>query len=138
MNNSPILLIEDNPDDIELTRIGFLHANISNEIVVMSDGHAAIEFCNRVDRQTSLSMIVLDLNLPRVSGFDVLRGIRKNAATQFVPVIVMTTSDDERDVAASYAAGANAYVRKPIAFDEFQKAAGHIGLFWLNLNITPG
>ncbi|HVY23437.1 MAG TPA: response regulator [Steroidobacteraceae bacterium] len=143
MNTAPILLVEDNPDDVELTCIGFKRANIHNEVIVVQDGREAIDYftgCGKFSGKphgTLPSLIVLDLNLPRVSGIELLKWIRQDPRTRFVPTVVLTTSSHERDVLDSYIAGTNGYVQKPIGFDEFQATAGRMGMFWLQLNMAP-
>lgn len=143
MNTAPILLVEDNPDDVELTRIGFKRANIPNEVIVVKDGRDAIDYFTgggRFSGKTPArlpSLVILDLNLPRLSGLEVLKWIRRQPRTRHVPTVVLTTSADERDVLESYSAGTNGYVQKPIGFDEFQETAGKMGMFWLHLNLAP-
>lgn len=143
MNTAPILLVEDNPDDVELTRIGFKRANIQNEVIVAKDGREAIDYFAGSGKFAGKplgklpALIVLDLNLPRVPGLEVLKWIRQDPRTKLVPTVVLTTSAHERDVFESYTAGTNGYVQKPIGFDEFQVAAGKMGMFWLQLNLVP-
>ena len=145
MTNQPILLIEDNPDDELLTTRAFRKNAIKNEIIVARDGAEAIDylFCtgahsNR-DPTVRPQVVLLDLNLPRVSGLDVLRRIRGDDRTKTLPVVVLTSSKEEEDIVRSYALGANGYVRKPVEFDAFNEAVRTLGLFWLLLNeVTPG
>ena len=138
MSNSYILLIEDNPDDEELTRLAFRKARITNELVVAHDGAEALEVIFGRAAKASLPMIVmLDLNLPKVAGLDVLKAIRDNPETALLPVIILTSSRQQDDVIASYNLRANAYVRKPVAFDEFAEAVKVLGLFWLVVNQPP-
>ena len=138
-----ILLVEDNPDDVELTRIAFAEGNIANEIRVARDGEEAIkclfgegpEGC-RVDDYLP-GVVLLDLKLPKISGLDVLKRIRSDPRTSCLPVVILTSSKEDEDVMSSYSLGANAYVRKPVDYQEFVKAAKTLGLFWLVLNEPP-
>lgn len=137
-----ILLVEDNPTDEKLTLRGFQKSGLANEIVVVRDGAEALDylFCTGVHaaREHSLpSLILLDLKLPRIDGLEVLRRIRADERTKVLPVVVLTGSREEEDVARSYALGANAYVRKPVEFADFVQAAKALGLFWLLLNEPP-
>jgi CheY-like chemotaxis protein len=135
-----ILLVEDHDDDVELTLRAFSQSNIANEIVVVRDGEEALDFLFTsgpyADRDPSLtpSVVLLDLKLPKVSGLDVLRRMRADARTRRLPVVVLTSSNEERDVIASYDLGANSFVRKPVDFAQFIEAAHHLGLYWLVLN----
>lgn len=140
MSNKDILLVEDNPDDVELTRIAFAEAKIANELIVMGDGAQALDYLfargDYSDRDpTDLpSIILLDLNLPKVDGREVLQAIRANAATRSLPVVVLTTSAEPFDVEASYALGVNSYIQKPVSFEQFVWAVKQVGLYWLVLN----
>jgi two-component system response regulator len=138
-----ILLIEDNADDELLTTRAFKKHSIKNEIVVARDGAEALDylFCtgayaNR-DPSVRPQVILLDLNLPRISGLDVLRRIRSDERTKGLAVVVLTSSKEEEDVIRSYALGANGYVRKPVEFDAFNEAVRTLGLYWLLLNEVP-
>lgn len=138
-----ILLVEDNPDDEELTRIAFQEGNIANEILVARDGEEALE-CLFGEGPESCRMqeylpgvVLLDLKLPKVSGLDVLKRIRSDPKTSCLPVVVLTSSKEDEDVIRSYSLGANAYVRKPVDYQEFVNAAKTLGLFWLVLNEPP-
>lgn len=143
MSDGTILLVEDNPDDVDLTLIGFQRAKIANKVIVARDGQEAIDYLSGEGEWANQGIpelpvvIILDLNLPRISGLDVLRWIRANPGTRLLPAVVLTTSVEENDLIESYSLGANAYVRKPISFEEFQTAAGRLGLFWLLLNNPP-
>ncbi len=138
-----ILLIEDNPDDVELTRIAFREGNIANEIRVARDGEEALqclfgegpEGCRMPDFLPGV--VLLDLKLPKVSGLDVLKRIRSDPKTSCLPVVVLTSSKEDEDIIRSYSLGANAYVRKPVDYQEFVQAAKTLGLFWLVLNEAP-
>jgi two-component system response regulator len=138
-----ILLVEDNPDDVELTRIAFEQANVAQLLRVVGDGAEALDYLfargRHADRDaTSLpSLVLLDLNLPRVDGREVLQAIRANEATRNLPVVVLTTSAEPFDIDASYALGANSYIRKPVDFEQFVWAVQQVGLYWLMLNETP-
>jgi len=135
-----ILLVEDQDDDVELTLRAFSQSNIANEIVVVRDGEEALDYLFTsgpyADRDPSLtpSVVLLDLKLPKVSGLDVLRRMRADARTRRLPVVVLTSSNEERDVIASYDLGANSFVRKPVDFAQFIEAADHLGVYWLVLN----
>jgi two-component system response regulator len=136
MNNDPILLVEDNPDDVTFTLRAFAKNNIRNEIVVAHDGAEALELLHPPDRRTALrpALILLDVKLPKYDGLEVLRRIRADPATQPLPVVVLTTSNEERDIMESYRRGANSYVRKPVVFSEFLAAANLLGMYWLLVN----
>jgi two-component system response regulator len=138
-----LLLIEDNPDDVELTRRAFARINITNQLVVITDGEAALDYllgtgahAGREPRDLP-SAVLLDLKLPKISGLDVLRRIRAEEATKRVPVIILTTSREPRDIATSYDLGANSYIRKPVDFGQFVEAARQLVLYWLGLNELP-
>jgi two-component system response regulator len=135
-----ILLVEDNPDDIELTRIAFGEAKIANELTVVHDGAEALDYqfargayADRDPHQLP-SIVLLDLNLPKVDGREVLQAIRDNPLTRSLPVVVMTTSAEPFDVEASYALGVNSYIQKPVDFERFVWAVKQVGLYWLVLN----
>ena len=140
MMRKEILLVEDNPDDVELTRLAFEESKIANKLVVVSDGAAALDYLfakgRYADRDPSQlpSIVLLDLNLPKVDGREVLQAIRANEATRTLPVVVLTTSAEPFDVEASYALGVNSYIQKPVDFDQFVWAVKQVGLYWLVLN----
>ena len=138
MNKQYILLVEDNPDDEELTRLAFRKAHITNPISVAHDGAQALEmlFGDEADEAEPV-LIMLDLNLPKVDGLEVLRQVRANPRTTLLPVIILTSSRQQEDILGSYELRANAYVRKPVAFDEFAEAVKVLGLFWLVVNEAP-
>jgi two-component system, response regulator len=135
-----VLLVEDNPDDEELTRLAFESSNLLNELIVVRDGAEALDFLfatgTHAGRDLTVwpQVVLLDLKLPKVSGLDVLRRIRADERTRRIPVVVLTSSEEEEDVIRSYELGANAYVRKPVDFGEFSEAARQLGVFWLLLN----
>lgn len=138
MNDKPILLVEDNNDDEKLTLRALKKNNILNEVVLAHDGVEALDYLFPSAGTSVLPQIVLlDLNLPRMNGLDVLRRIRSDERTKLLPVVVLTSSKQEEDIARSYAVGANAYVRKPVDFMEFSEAVRTVGLFWLLLNEAP-
>lgn len=135
-----ILLVEDNPDDVELTRLAFEEANVANRLVVVPDGVEALDYLFARGRYAHRnaaelpSIVLLDLNLPKLDGREVLQAIRSEPATRSLPVIVLTTSAEPFDVQASYALGVNSYIRKPVDFEQFVWAVKQVGLYWLVLN----
>lgn len=139
----PILLVEDNPDDIELTLRAFRKRRILNPVVVLRDGQEALEYLfgtgRYADREPSgvPLVILLDLKLPRVDGLEVLRRIRADERTRMQPVVMLTSSVEEEDLIASYRLGVNSYIRKPVDFEQFVEVVGQIGLYWLLLNEPP-
>ena len=140
MANKNILLVEDNPDDVELTRLAFEEANVANDMVVVRDGAEALDYlfargryADRDARELP-SIVLLDLNLPKLDGREVLQAIRAEPATREVPVVVLTTSVEPFDVEASYALGVNSYIQKPVDFEQFVGAVRQVGLYWLVLN----
>ncbi len=143
MSDKIVLLVEDNPDD-ELLTLDALEANrVGNRVVVARDGVEALDYlfgegayAGR-DVTDLPAVVLLDLNLPKISGLEVLRRIRDHEATRLLPVVILTSSIEEEDRAKGYSLGANSYVRKPVDFDEFMKAAGQLGLYWLLLNQAP-
>ena len=139
----PILLVEDNPDDEALTLRAFKKNNILNQIVVCRDGAEAVDFlfaqgayADRADEPLP-QLVLLDLKLPKLDGTEVLRRIRANERTRLLPVVVLTSSKEDRDIIDSDQLGANSYVRKPVDFTEFLGAVRSLGLFWLVLNVPP-
>ena len=140
MKQRTVLLVEDNPKDEALTLRAFRKAGITNEVIVMRDGAEALDYllCTGAfaDRDpTDLPTVVLmDLNLPKISGLEAVRQIRANAKTKLLPVVILTSSDEERDSLAGYQNGANSYVRKPVEFNAFASAVKQLGLYWLILN----
>jgi two-component system response regulator len=137
---SHILLIEDNPDDIDLTLLAFERANLANEVQVAHDGVEALEMLHGTPEhppKTLPSVILLDLKLPRIDGFQVLERIRSHPATKLIPVVVLTSSAQERDLVTTYSSGANSYIVKPVDFEQFLIAAQQIGMYWLMLNAKP-
>lgn len=142
--NKVILLVEDNPTDEKLTVLAFKKCGVSNDVVVVRDGAEALDYLfatgKHAGRDTSVApaLVLLDLGLPRIDGHEVLRRIRADERTKLLPVVILTSSKEEEDVARGYALGANGYVRKPVDFAEFAAAAKTVGLFWLLLNEPPG
>lgn len=143
MKSKIILLVEDNPDDEELTLLALKESNILNEVVVARDGVEALDYLfaagryeNR-DPRRSPQLVLLDLKLPKLDGLEVLRRLRADPRTELLPVVILTSSGEEEDVIASYRSGANGYVRKPVEFHRFADAIKHVGLYWLVLNETP-
>ncbi|MDA8241337.1 MAG: response regulator [Nitrospiraceae bacterium] len=143
MKNKVILLVEDNPDDVKLTLRALKKNNIVNEVVVANDGIKALdylfgagEYAGR-DMSKTPQVILLDLNMPRVGGIEVLQRMRADERTKLLPVVVLTTSIEDADRVESYRLGANSYVRKPVDFDQFAKAVQQLGLYWLLLNEVP-
>ena len=138
-----ILLVEDNPDDEVLTVRELQKQHIVNEIITMRDGVEALEYLFGTgqyawrDVRDFPTVVLLDLKLPKVDGLEVLRRIRADDRTKHIPVVVLTSSDDQRDVVESYRLGANSYVRKPVNFDQFQEAVRHVQFYWLRLNEPP-
>ena len=138
-----ILLVEDNPDDEALTLRAFNKNRIGNKIFIVHDGAEALDFlfCTGIyaerDPGEIIQVVLLDLNLPKVGGLEVLRRIRADKRTRTLPVVILTSSKEEKDLVEGYEYGANSYVRKPVDFNEFIEAIQHLGLYWLVLNKTP-
>jgi len=143
MENKIILLVEDNLDDVELTLHALKKNNIRNEVVAVNDGAAALDFLfgtgNYTNRDRSImpTIILLDLQLPKIGGLEVLRQIRANIQTKHIPVVILTSSKEEQDIVQGYSLGANSYVRKPVDFNKFTEAVNQLGLYWLLLNELP-
>jgi two-component system response regulator len=139
-----ILLVEDNPNDVELTLRAFKKNNLTNPIQVVRDGAEALDFIFCTGDYSKRSMgngpkvILLDLKLPKVDGLEVLRRIKSDPRTQMIPVVVLTSSREERDIVESYQLGVNSYIVKPVDFDQFIESARLLGLYWLLLNQPPG
>ena len=138
-----ILLIEDNEQDEALTIRALNRHNVQNEVVVCRDGAEALDWLFKRgqhqlrDADLIPQIILLDLKLPKVDGLEVLKAIRENSSTRKLPVVILTTSDEDRDIDASYNLGANSYVRKPVDFTQFVEAVKNLGLYWLVLNEPP-
>ena len=137
------MLVEDNPDDEELTRRALRHNNIANDLYVAHDGAEALDylFCRGPHAQRDANdlptVILLDLKLPKIDGLEVLRQLRADERTRLVPIVILTSSKEEQDVVSGYRLGANSYIRKPVDFDQFVTAVKQLGLYWLVLNETP-
>ena len=138
-----ILLVEDNPDDVELTLHAFKTANLANTVHVARDGVEALEFLfgtaldNDQAIQEKPKLILLDLKLPRLNGHEVLKRIKGDRRTSGIPVVVLTSSSEERDVMRTYEVGANSYIIKPVDFEQFTEAVRDIGKYWLVINHPP-
>jgi CheY-like chemotaxis protein len=134
----PILLIEDNPMDVDLTMRAFRKRRISNPVEVLRDGEEALEWMShREDGQELPLVILLDLKLPKVSGLEVLAKLKGDAILRRVPVVVLTTSAENQDVKSAYELGVNSYIVKPVSFEKFLEVAGQIELYWTLLNQPP-
>ena len=143
MDNKIILLVEDNPDDVELTLRAFRKNKISNKVVVAKDGVEALDYlfgkgmyAGR-DVKDLPVVTLLDLKLPKIDGMEVLKIIRQNESTKLLPVVILTSSDEERDRLKSYENGANSFVRKPLDFAEFAETVARLGVYWLATNEPP-
>lgn len=132
-----VLLIEDNPDDAELTIRVLKKHNLANNLVHLHDGEEALEFLFAEGNNNIPKLILLDLKMPKVDGIEVLRKIKNDPEKKIIPVVILTSSKEERDVIESYHLGVNAYVVKPVEFEKFVEAVAKLGLFWLILNQPP-
>ena len=142
MSERVILLIEDNQDDEVLTLRGLRKSKISNPVVVARDGAEALEYLlgepgSPGDERPLPVVILLDLKLPKIDGLEVLKRLRENERTRLIPVVILTSSAEESDLARGYGLGANSYIRKPVDFEQFAEAVHQIGLYWLVLNEGP-
>jgi CheY-like chemotaxis protein len=143
MESKIILLVEDNPDDEALTRRALKKNNILNEVVVVRDGAAALDYLFATgayagrDLSVWPTVVLLDLQLPKLDGLEVLRRLRADERTRLLPVVILTSSKEEQDVINGYRLGANSYVQKPVEFDQFSEAVRQLGLYWLLLNELP-
>jgi two-component system, response regulator len=143
MNDGTILLVEDNPDDVALTKRALKKNNIANPVVVAKDGEEALDWLfgtgahagRNIDQPPAV--ILLDLKLPKVDGLEVLERIRKDPRTEVLPVVILTSSREQEDMLRSYKNGANSYIRKPVDFNDFIEAVRQLGLYWLVLNQHP-
>ena len=140
-SNGNILLVEDNQSDVELTRRAIQKSRIANELVVVDDGQKALDYLfgtgEYADRDISMvpALVLLDLKLPKVPGLEVLRRIRADENLKPLPVVILTTSSEKRDIAAGYNLNVNSYIRKPVDFEQFVECVKQLGLYWLVLNI---
>lgn len=143
MQNRVILLVEDNPSDVGLTRRAFGKSRIGNELVVAQDGQEALDYLFGTGEWAGKTaaplpaVVLLDLKLPLVDGLDVLRRIRENNRTRRLPVVILTSSTEQQDLAECYDLGANSYIHKPVDFVQFAEAVRQLGLYWLVLNEPP-
>jgi len=143
MTEKTILLVEDNPDDVELTIRAFRKNNIGNKVVVAKDGVEALDYLFGTgihagrDAKNMPIVVLLDLKLPKIDGLEVLKRIRQDDRTKLLPVVILTSSAEQKDVIDGYSLGANSYVRKPVNFEQFVEAIKHLGLYWLLWNEPP-
>lgn len=143
MKKKVVLLVEDNPDDEMLALRAFRKNGIMNEVIVARDGAEALDYIFATGQYVGRpyrkmpELILLDLNLPKVDGLEVLSRLQADERTRHLPVVVLSSSDEERDIMESYKRGANSYIRKPVDFREFSKAMHHLGQYWLAWNIAP-
>lgn len=143
MSEKVILLVEDNPDDEALTLRALRSNNISNMVVVARDGVEALDYLfatGSYEGRDTLDLpqvMLLDLKLPKLNGLEVLKKVRTDSRTQFLPVVILTSSSEDKDLVEGYSNGANSYVRKPVDFDQFCEAVHQLGLYWLVLNESP-
>lgn len=141
--NKVILLVEDNPDDEKLTLLALRKNNVANEIVVARNGADALDYLFAAgryacrDHSQMPAVMLLDIHLPKIDGLEVLRRVREDEQLRRLPVVMLTSSKEDKDIVDSYNLGANSYVRKPVAFDEFSDAVRKLGLYWLILNVSP-
>ena len=140
-NNIEIVLVEDNPKDVELTLHALKKQNLANHVHVARDGQEALDFFFGPDaskRNGNPKLVLLDLKLPRITGLEVLRALKADARTRSIPVVVLTSSTQEKDMVESYHLGVNSYLRKPVDFAQFLECAKTLGLYWLLMNKVPG
>ena len=138
----PILLVEDDPRDLELTLVALERSQLANEVIIVRDGEAALEYLNRGGdysgrAEGNPAVILLDLKLPKVHGLEVLQAVRSTESLRSIPVVMLTSSHEETDVLRSYQLGVNAYVVKPVEFKQFVEAIADLGIFWAVLNEPP-
>jgi two-component system response regulator len=143
MTTKPILLVEDTPDDAELTIMSLKKSGLLNEVVVAEDGLEALDYLFGQGRYTGRNpqdtpaLVLLDIKMPRLDGIEVLQRLRADSRTKILPVVVLTTSNEDIDLVRAYESGANAYVRKPVSLAQFQEAVQQLGLFWILTNEPP-
>ena len=143
MKNKKILLVEDNPSDVKLTKRALEQNQIANELIVAEDGGEALDYLFATGQYAGRdvhdlpAVVLLDLKLPKIEGLEVLKKIRANELTSLIPVVILTSSDQEEDMISSYKLGANSYIRKPVDFHRFTEAVRTLGLYWLLLNEPP-
>ncbi len=142
-NEVEILLVDDSPEDVELTIRALRRSKIANEIQVAEDGAEALDFlfCRGAHRDRTFShppkLVLLDLKLPKIDGLEVLRAMRADERTRAIPVVILTSSKEQRDVIKGYSLGVNAFVQKPVDFEQFGEAIRQIGMFWMLINQAP-
>ncbi len=136
-----ILLVEDNPDDEELALRALKQSHVRSQVIVVRDGEEALNYLHRAGQDRTMpalpQVMLLDLKLPKLGGLDVLKRVRADPRTQFLPVVILTSSSEDEDILTSYQFGANSYVRKPVEFQRFADAMQHLGLYWLLINQLP-
>jgi len=138
-----ILLVEDNPDEAQLTIRSFKKSNLANRLLHIDDGAAALDFIFARNKyalrqiENIPKLILLDLKLPKVSGLEILKTVKNDERTKIIPIIVLTSSTEEPDIIASYKLGVNSYIVKPVNFDSFSKAVVELGMYWMLLNVPP-
>jgi two-component system response regulator len=143
MNEHSILLVEDNSSDEELTLLALKKSNIANRVVVARDGAEALDFLFATGAYAGRSsqdlpqIVLLDLNLPRIGGLEVLRRIRADDRTKLLPVVILTSSNEDKDLVQGYASGANSYIVKPVDFTQFSEVVRQLGMYWLLINQRP-
>lgn len=143
MDKKIILLVEDNPDDVELTLRALKKNNIQNEVVVARDGAEALDYLFGTGKYAGRhpgvmpQVVLLDLKLPKMDGLEVLRRLREDDRTRLLPIVILTSSKEEQDLISGYSRGANSYIRKPVDFNQFSEAVRQLGLYWLLLNEAP-
>lgn len=143
MEEKIILLVEDNPDDVTLTERALKKSHILNKLIVAKDGVEALDYLFGTgswagrDMNNMPEIVLLDLKLPKIDGLEVLKRIRANAQTKLLPVVILTSSKEEKDLIDGYSMGANSYIRKPVNFNQFADAVRQLGLYWLVLNERP-
>ncbi len=138
MSNRPILLVEDNPMDLDLARRAFAKRKIANPIVIARDGEEALGFIPRWEAGEALPvLILLDLKLPKVDGLEILQRFKDHPRLRVIPIVVLTTSAESNDINTAYSFGANSYIVKPVDFDRFMEVAGYIQLYWCHMNTPP-
>ena len=132
-----ILLVEDNPDDAGLTIRALKKINLADNLLYLQDGEQALKYLFSIKNQTYPKLILLDLKMPKVDGLEVLKRIKSDDALKVIPVVMLTSSKEEQDIAQSYEFGVNSYIVKPVEFDKFVKAVSELGLFWITTNQPP-
>lgn len=136
-DNKDILLVEDNPFDLRLTMKAFEKINLSDRVYVVRDGEEALNFIFTIIDKKLLKLVLLDLKLPKVNGLDVLKEIKSNEKTKILPVVILTSSQEESDLIKSYNLGANSFIVKPVDYDKFVQAVSEIGIYWTFFNRLP-